>query len=96
MTIDDFNKKCEELKRVHDNAYSELVKQCALANNTHEVGTVVEDHIGKIRIEKISTTTNYSKPTCVYYGIELKKDGTPTKKGTKRQVWQINLPENRK
>ena len=31
------------------------------------------------------------EPCATYTGLELKKDGTPTKKESRRQVWQSNV-----
>ena len=39
----------------------------------------------------VAINTIVGKPYVVYYGPELKKDGKPKKRGTKREVHQINV-----
>lgn len=59
------------------------------ANNPYKVGDIFTDHIGSIKIEKIMYDYSLSL-CCVYFGSELKKDGTPRKDGNKRNAWQTN------
>lgn len=63
----------------------------AKANNPYKIGDIVKDHIGKLKIEKISYFMFYSQPSCIYYGVELKKDGTPCKIQSGRPVYQKNI-----
>ena len=71
----------------------ELARKYAYANNKIKVGDIVTDHIGSIKVEKIlwGFASFKDKPLCIYRGIELKKDKTPTKRGNKRDVYQSNL-----
>lgn len=71
-----------------------LAKEYALSKNTVKEGDIIEDHIGKILVDEIKFSRGsfpVSGPICVYYGTELKKDGTPKKKMQRRSVWQTNL-----
>ena len=93
MTQEDFrtrlaeiNAKCEQEKRV-------LYSQYAHENSTVEVDDIVEDHIGCGRVLKMKTTfAAFDKyPSLIYECIEVKKDGTPKKIVTYRQVYQVNV-----
>lgn len=92
MTEIEYKEKVKILKKEHDDKLIELAKECAHSNNTHKIGDIVTDHIGSIVIEKFRLYFGLSSlPSMIYYGTELKKDGTPTKKGGKRDVYQDNL-----
>lgn len=93
MTEKEYNKRmmsinieCEEKKR-------KLIRDYAKSNNPYKIGDVVEDHIGKLRIESIEFYNDqwWQLPSCVYYGVELKKDGTPCKRQTNRPVYLSNI-----
>lgn len=68
-----------------------LVEYCK-ANNPYKVGDTFTDHIGTIKIEVIRyhLSYDYDRSCCTYFGIELKKDGTPKKTGVKRTAYQSN------
>ena len=68
-----------------------LVEYCD-ANNPYKVGDVFTDHMGSILIEEVKYTNfnnKYREPSCVYYGVQLNKDGTPTKLGNKRDAYLV-------
>jgi hypothetical protein len=93
MTPEQYKEKLKEIQEKHKKELFQLDKEYALLNNTYKIGDIIEDHQGKIKIEKFLIYKGYNNnlPICVYLGVELKKDETPTKKGDKRQVWQSNL-----
>ena len=64
-------------------------------NNPYKVGDVFEDHVGKIIIEKIDYyfAGGLREYGCVYFGFELKKDGTKRKDLSKRWAYQSNKRE---
>lgn len=94
-TIDDLRAKLTELEKKFRKEAALLQNEFALANSPVQIGDIAIDHIGSIKVDNIqvATTNDYRNgaPQCVYGGIELKKDLTPTKKGGRRQVWQCNL-----
>jgi hypothetical protein len=92
--------KIEDLKELRKKAYenynralSELNIRFALINSSTNIGDVFTDHIGSIRVEKLSvylSLTESGIPSMIYSGLVLKKDGTPTKKQDRRVAYQIN------
>ena len=89
MTISELNRKLSEIEAEYEKSKRiEFVKFCD-ANNPYKIGDTFTDHIGSIKVELIKYTFG-NKPCCVYFGTELKKDGTPRKDGNKRQAWQTN------
>jgi hypothetical protein len=89
MLLETLNKKIDELEKNHDKLKSKLMIEYCDANNPYKIGDKFTDHIGTILIERIQYSLSIN-PSCVYYGLELKKDGTPKKNGSKRQAWQSN------
>lgn len=81
------------LKSQYDNAVTELNRAYAIANSPAKVGDVITDHYHAIRVEQISVVTGRYKafPQCVYIGVELKKNGTPTVRQSDTTVYQENL-----
>lgn len=92
MNKQELEHKLKELQREYELKQKKIMKQFCDANNPYKVGDKFTDHIGSIIIEKIrySYTTIIGTPSCVYYGTELKKDGTPKKNNNKRIAWQAN------
>jgi hypothetical protein len=92
-TAEEYRQKMNDINIRVSREQKEVGRQYAFSNNPHSIGDVVTDHIGSIKVEEIKWTIDHGTllPTCVYYGVVLKKDGTPTKKGDRRPVWQSNL-----
>jgi hypothetical protein len=72
-----------------------LVKEFAMANNPHKKGDTIRDSEGGLIIERINIHYGYgnSLPYCSYGGTELKKDGTPKLRQSKRTIAQFNIIE---
>ena len=91
MTKQEYLNEVKELDIEHAKKLKALQIKCANENNDVKVGDKFTDHCGTILVEKISVFISYCEtPSCVYYGLELKRDGTPTKKGTRRDAYQMN------
>ena len=89
MEKEKIEKKLQDLFKEYELKRKAAIREYCDANNPYKVGDVFEDRQGKIKIEKIGY--NYSQSFgCIYYGIELKKDGTPKKIESKRPAWQSN------
>ena len=96
MTIEEYKLLKQEYAEQALKKERRLAYIFATSNNTVKVGDIITDHIGSIKVEKISwgyfgSSGNISLPSCVYNGVVLKKDKTPTKRGNNRKVYQINL-----
>lgn len=93
MDIKELEEQLEILNEEFQENKNKLLKEFCFSNNPYKVGDIFEDHMGKILIEKIMPSGyrfSGAIPCCSYYGLELKKDGTPRKNGSKRQCWQSN------
>jgi len=95
MTPEDYEKQKKDLHQKHKQELFELAREYARANNPHRAGDIVEDHIGKVKIESVrSVSVNgfHGLPTMTFKGQVLNKDGTPTKRKEKyRVVYQPNI-----
>jgi hypothetical protein len=92
MTVEEYKKLYREIS---DRAYKEkgdAARQCAIDNNTYKIGDLVTDHAYTIRIEKMEPyMAANNTPMMRYFGVWLKKDGTPNKKGEKWWSHQENI-----
>lgn len=95
MKLEEYNESLKNLEILHAKSLKDLARTYALANNPYKIGDVFEDHIGKVLIESIGVTV-YTIPSCTYYGLELKKDGTPRKDGNMRLAYQNNDKSKKK
>ena len=92
MEYKEYEDKLKELKVEFEQKKERLIKEYVDANNPYKIGDKVTDHVCSIIIEKIKYHISLSGfPCAVYYGPELKKDGTPKKNGNKTYVYQFNL-----
>lgn len=94
MTRQEYEQKKKILKQDYDHNLYILDREYAMANNPYKIGDIIEDHIGRIKIEKISFGYSFphETPECIYYGIEVKKDNTPKKKqDLNRKIFQSNI-----
>ena len=89
MNKETLNQKITQLQQEFELKKKEVMQQYCDANNPYKEGDKFTDHIGTIIVEKIRYSYG-DKPCCVYFGAELKKDGTPRKDNNKRQAWQLN------
>ena len=92
MTKETLDNQLAQLFADYEQQKKELIKAYCISNNPYKVGDVFTDHMGSIKIEKI-TYSAHSR-CCVYFGPELKKDGTPKKNGAVRCAYQINEVKN--
>ena len=91
MELAEYRLKLRAIEDAHEIKKRKLAREYALSNARYKIGDIFTDHIGSIRIELIKAYIFFKNPECVYYGLELKKDGTtPTKKMQKRDAYQNN------
>jgi hypothetical protein len=93
MTPEEFNTKKIALKKELEEKIRELSYKCALENNKHKIGDIIEDHIGKGRIIKTSGFYyNFNGfPLLVYSCENLLKNGDVSKKEPKRAIYEENI-----
>ena len=92
MEYQEYKDKLKGLELEFEQKKSKLIKEYVDANNPYKNGDKVTDHANSIIIEKIKYHISLTGiPCAVYYGSELKKDGTPKKNGNEACVYQCNL-----
>lgn len=96
MDKDTYLKELETLAKEYEDKKDILHKKYAMENNSVKPGDKFTDSIGTILVEKIGIYLEYATrtPSCRYFGVELKKDGTPKKSGEKRWAYQSNEVKN--
>jgi hypothetical protein len=91
MTQQEYKDQLNMLRQVFETDKKVLAKKYAFANNKVEVGDIVSDLGGSIKVESVKVSINQEYPCCVYQGVLLKKDGTPNKRGDLYTVWQTSM-----
>jgi len=91
MTIDEMKLLIQETKK--EQAQKERMIRMAFAksNNSINIGDIVEDHIGKLKVETIQYAIFLDPPCAVYFGKELLKSGKEAVRQIGRGVYQYNL-----
>ncbi len=93
---EDYKHKTLMLAEKHKEEVFQLKKKYAMANSSVQVGDMVTDHMGSVKVERIKIHTGYhvdDLPSCVYYGPCYTKSGRPFKSGERRGAYQANLVE---
>jgi len=89
-----FRKKKQELLIKYNKANRELNIKYALANSKVNVGDVIKSSSGiSIKVEEISVFLVSEKPTCIYSGTRLTKNGNLFKSGEKYTMFQSYVKE---
>lgn len=96
MTKEDLKLLLQKLDIEYQQNKRRVFAKYALFHNPYKIGDIVSDHKTTIKIEKIGTSVDYGNQSasCVYSGVQLKKDGTPTIKQNDTTVYQSNIPKN--
>ena len=58
MTIEKYKDNLGKLKIKHEEEIAKLQEEYALSNNPYKIGDIIEDHIGRIEIERIEKQYN--------------------------------------
>jgi hypothetical protein len=94
----EYKNKLAEIERVSKQSKYILAQKYAFSNTSVQIGDIVEDHIGRIKVERIKfcIMSYNSLPDCVFQGIIINKNGSSSKKNTCRDVYQFNLKQQEK
>lgn len=91
MEFEELKAKLEWIEERANERKKDAIREYCLVNNSVKIGDIVTDHIGSVKVEKILVEYSLTRPQCIYVGSELKKDLTPRKGGSKRNVYAQNL-----
>lgn len=86
MTKDEYIARLEQIKRKCQKEVNELGLEYIKNSIPYQVGDTIRDHVGGMVIERVQPVLSafvqipFNIPTCRYYGVQLKKDGTPKKR----------------
>ena len=91
VTFDELKTKLAGIEERANERKKDAIREYCFGNNTVKIGDIVTDLIGSVKVEKILIEYSLTRPQCVYFGAELKKDLTPRKDGSKRSVYAQNI-----
>lgn len=84
MTREEFDKKMKDMKRRYERRRSKLLFKFIKENNPYNVGDILEDNVGWIKVTKVSYWRSETNPCCVYTGTDLNS-------GENRSVLQTDV-----
>lgn len=90
MTPQEYEAKQKALLNEYEANRRKLAFDYAVFNNQYNVGDIITDHYHSIRITGWQLYS-VSEAQLLYKGIELKKDGTPTKAQKDTTIFQSNV-----
>lgn len=100
MTKREYINRIDEIKRKCQDEINALGVEYAQSNNPHKVGDIIHDHMGSMKIERVqivlgaNVSISFNESYCRYYGIQLKKDGSPMKRqDPTRSICQMNIKD---
>lgn len=92
MTKEEYYKEIRIIKEEYEKKVRELDERFILSNSPCGIGDIIEDHIGRILVERIDVCKWMETPECLYVGMELRKsDNKPKINAKKRPLYQGNL-----
>ena len=96
MKIEEYHEKKKEIENRAQKEIKRLVCEYALSedNNSIQVGDMVTDHIGTIKVTSIKVYLDFNRPSCIYRGLQYTKQGKPFKSGEERDVYQFNIKQS--
>jgi hypothetical protein len=93
MKIEELKSKIAKLESKMVEDKNKLLRNFIDVNNPYKIGDIITDHIGSIKFDELRYSWGgfSSKPTAVYHGLEIRKDGVPKKNGNRRGVYGSNI-----
>ena len=93
MTKEELRERRQTLYVEYENKKKALLIEYAQSNNPYKVGDIIQDHIGKARIEGIDGIYPLIDGTAcmVYKCVNLTVKGEINKREPKRKVYQTNI-----
>ena len=94
MTKKEYKEQLCAIEADYEEKKRELELTFAKRNNLVRIGDKVRSNYNYILVEKMLLFSPLGcLPSLNYFGTELKKDGTPKKRGTKSSITQTNVIE---
>ena len=90
MTKEEYKERLDNLQKIYDGNKLLLIKEFVFSNAKYKSGDIIQDQIGYLKISKVGVYIGFGLPEAIYYGMELNKDFTPSKKQTNRPVYETN------
>lgn len=85
--LDELKLQLRKLKLEYEAKIKKLKRIFALKNNPYQIDDIIVDHSHTIKIKKIFVYGT----SCLYTGVQLKKDLTPCKRQTDITMYQVNV-----
>lgn len=93
MSEQEYKQKLSDLKNQFDKDKQKIDREYALSKNPYKIGDIVKDHHSILKIESVKWGYCYGGVDCIFKGVELKIDLTPSKKQLNTEMWLDNVKE---
>ena len=100
MTKEEYLEKIKDIRKRCQDEINALGVEYAKSNNPYKIGDVISDGVETIKIGRVQPVlasyihVSAGFPVCRYYGVQLKKDGTPKKRqDPTSSIYQSNIKE---
>ncbi|SRR5258706_7649185 len=92
MTQEEYKQQLNQIEIEATERRKLLNRQYARENREHGIGDILTDTNGSILVQKFGIDFDSNRvPVTYYFGVELKKDLTPTKAGKTRSIWPSSI-----
>lgn len=93
MNRQEYKDKIKELETKLKEDKISLALQFCRENKKFNKGDIIENSIGRIKIDKITADTSGNDIEVVYSGVIINKDGTFSKKGVRHSIWENSIKD---
>lgn len=90
-TFEEYKTELKKIDQEAERQKYQLFKQYALTNALYKPGDIVEDHLGKLLVERVFAGGTITCPDTIYRGKVVNKNGSLSKKGHTRNAYQDNI-----
>lgn len=85
MTKEEYFATAQKIKKSYQDAINKLGVEYVESNNPYKIGDIISDNVDTIKIQRIEIMLPLFRaptdvPECRYYGVQLKKNGSPKKR----------------
>lgn len=92
-TLENYKAELAKIEEEVKERKHKLAREFAQGNNPYKLGDIITDGTNTIQITKFKLSIGWGNelPCLAFYGVELKKDGTPKLRQSGEAIYQRNI-----
>lgn len=87
MELKEYNERLNKIETDFKSAKNNLHIEYGLSQAIYKIGDIIKDSRFTFKVDRITVYVSFGIPEPVYHGVELKKDLTPKKNGTRAAIY---------